>query len=107
MSPGGEDPLQVLAFDPEAGTMTPWDGGSLLEYRFFHSAAEFEGKLIVAGGANIGSEGPVSTNSSEIFDPASGRFVRGPEMMDQRLYYGGATLGQRVLLYVLCLFTVL
>ena len=68
--------LSVVAFAQSLGTFTAT--GNLSTPRFFHTATLLaDGRVLIAGGNTAGSIGspPLSTNTAELYDPASGSFA--------------------------------
>jgi Kelch motif len=63
-------------------------GVSLLRGRMFHAAADYKGKIWIAGGLLEKRTGDIyndlCTRSVEIFDPLTGTVVQGPEMLHTR-----------------------
>ena len=72
-------------------------GVSLLRGRMFHAAADYEGKIWIAGGLLEKRTGDIfndlCTRSVEIFDPLSGTVVQGPEMLQTRFQSTLAVIG--------------
>lgn len=69
-------------YDPVAGRFEPT--GSMSSPRFKHGMALLrDGRVMVVGGQKDGAFGE-RLASTEIFDPASGRFSRGPDMRHSR-----------------------
>jgi hypothetical protein len=83
----GSFPDQVVEaaaeiYDPVTGRFTPT--GSMTTARYKLGAALMRnGKVLVAGGSNSYGWGEVFS-STEIYDPATGRFSPGPEMKSRR-----------------------
>lgn len=65
-------------FDPASGRFTP--AGELRLPREKHAAVRLlDGRVLIVGGSDVGPRSQ-RHRSTEIYDPASGRFVAGPEM---------------------------
>ena len=86
-------PLNTEIFDPAIGEFTP--GGDLQAARDSHSAVTLtDGRVLVIGGEAVpqlaGRVG-VGVHSTEIFDPAQGRWSEGPRL-DAAFYQATVTM---------------
>lgn len=78
-------------FDPASGTFT--STGPMLQPRWMHGAAlTADGRVLIVGGSSQAIAGDmlaagdlVAERTTEIYDPATGRFAPGPEMADARV----------------------
>jgi len=80
----------VDLYDPGTGTWSPT--GSMLSPRYFFTATLLQnGTVLAAGGCNLGNCGTV-TSSSEVFDPASGKWSLVGKLSAARDYHTATLL---------------
>ncbi len=78
----GEVLRSAEIFDPETGTFEPT--GDMAFPRQKHAAVRLvDGRVMILGGSDAGPRSG-RYRSTELFDPATGRFSSGPDMLSQR-----------------------
>ena len=93
-------------FHPATGTFAPT--GPLLQPRWMHGAALMaDGRVLIAGGSSRAIAGGMlpeadlsAERTTEIYDPATGRFAPGPGMADARVSPAVETLADGSILVV-------
>jgi hypothetical protein len=93
-------------FDPATGTFSAT--GPLLQPRWMHGAALMaDGRVLIVGGSSQAVAGDMidarqlrAERSTEIYDPATGRFAPGPDMTDARVSPAVETLADGSILAV-------
>jgi hypothetical protein len=99
---GGYDDFEALAtaeiYDPAAARWSPT--GSLTEGRGFHTATRLaDGRVLVAGGRSNDSSTGHAIGSSEIYDPATGRWTLAGPLSDRHFGHSAISLADgRVLI---------
>lgn len=106
---GGENVLSAELFDASVGTFTA--AGSMNDERAGHTATKLnDGTVLITGGAsfhiaavcgnNCVTSVPISTGTTESYDPVSSKFVLSGDMTASRLRHTATLLNNGAVLIV-------
>ncbi len=98
LSPQGRFSTLTAFFRPESG-LPFTEAAEMTTVRAGHRVATLsDGRLLITGGANVVGLGKIDTVSGEtdIFDPATGVFSKGPSMSSNRAFHTVTVIGNSV-----------